>query len=133
MPADPTEPAFVWDESQDDSLVLGEPDTKEVTPRPKKDRRRNPVALSVFGGLYAVWALAWVLGVVAAPSQRASSLLDAVMYQFGEFLAIIATPLVFGVVWWLTRQSPRATRVSLLVTGLVVLLPLPLILPVVAG
>ncbi len=132
MPADPKEPAFVWDESQDESLVLGVPEAVTVSPKPKKDRRRNPVALSVFGGLYAVWALAWVLGVVAAPPQPASSLLDAVMYQFGEFLAIIATPLVFGVVWWLTRDSRGVTRVSVLVTGLIVLLPLPLILPVVA-
>jgi len=133
MPADPHEPAFVWDDSQDDSLVSGDADQEsEASPgRDQKEPRKNPLTLAVFGGLYAVWSLAWVLGVVAAPSQPASSLLDAIMYQFGEFLAIVATPVTFGVLWWLTRSSRAAVRVGLLSAGLIVLVPLPLILPVV--
>jgi len=131
MPTDSTEQAFVWDESEDDSLVVAEPE--ETKPRQKKQRkpRQNPVLLAVFGGLYAVWSLAWVLGVAAAPTQPASSLLDAVMYQFGEFLAVIATPLWFGAVWWLSDGSSRRARVAWLCAGLVLLVPLPLILPVV--
>jgi hypothetical protein len=72
-----------------------------------------------------------VLAIVAAPTQQASSLLDAIMYQFGEFLAIVASPLWFGVVWWLTAGV--RTRVVLLVVGLVALVPLPLVLPVLAS
>jgi len=134
MPADPHEPAFVWDDSQDDTLVSGDSETdSKKQPAPRKEARKNPVALAVFGGLYAVWSVAWVLGVVATPAQMASSVLDAVMYQFGEFLAIIATPLTFGVLWWLTRSSGAGVRVALLSAGLVLLVPLPLILPVVLG
>jgi hypothetical protein len=95
-----------------------------VAPRPKTE---NPVLLAVFGGLYAVWTIAWVLAIVAAPTQQASSLLDAIMYQFGEFLGIVAAPLWFGVVWWLTTAV--RTRVILLAAGLVALVPLPLVLP----
>ena len=131
MPTDPTEQAFVWDESDDDSLVLADQDESEVSEKKQRKPRQNPVVLAVFGGLYAVWSVAWVLGVAAAPTQPASSLLDAVMYQFGEFLAIIATPLWFGAVWWLTDGSGRKARVLGLVAGLVLLVPLPLILPVV--
>jgi hypothetical protein len=89
------------------------------------------VLLSVFGGLYAVWTIAWVLAIVAAPTQQASSLLDAIMYQFGEFLAIVASPLWFGVVWWLSGSAGVRPRLSWLVAGLVVVFPLPLVLPVV--
>ena len=130
MTTDSREAAFDWGES-DDGLVLG----NEQEERSKRERTRsqNPAMLAVFGGLYAVWSVAWVLGVVAAPTQQASSVLDAVMFQFGEFLGMVATPLWFAVVWWLTSESPRATRLALLVTGLVVLLPLPLILPVVSS
>jgi hypothetical protein len=133
MAADPHEPAFAWDDSQDDSLVSGNLDQgSEAHPgNDPKEPRKNPLTLAVFGGLYAVWSLAWVLGVVAAPTQPASSLLDAIMYQFGEFLAIIATPLTFGVLWWLTRSSSPTVRAVALGAGLLVLVPLPLILPVV--
>jgi hypothetical protein len=123
MTSDSREPAFDWGES-DEGLVLEGRDVTPATPRPKTE---NPVLLAVFGGLYAVWTIAWVLAIVAAPTQQASSLLDAIMYQFGEFLGIVAAPLWFGVVWWLTTAV--RTRVILLAAGLVALVPLPLVLP----
>jgi hypothetical protein len=123
MSSDSREPAFDWGES-DEGLVLEGRDVTPATPRPKTE---NPVLLAVFGGLYAVWTIAWVLAIVAAPTQQASSLLDAIMYQFGEFLGIVAAPLWFGVVWWLTTAV--RTRVIFLVAGLVALVPLPLFLP----
>jgi hypothetical protein len=130
MTTDSTEAAFDWGES-DDALVLG--DEREARSGERRAKTQNPVMLAVFGGLYAVWSVAWVLGVVAAPTQQASSVLDAVMFQFGEFLGMVAAPMWFGVVWWLTSASSAATRLILLVTGLIVLLPLSLILPVVAS
>jgi len=123
MSSDSREPAFDWGES-DEGLVVEGRDVTPVTPRPKTE---NPVLLAVFGGLYAVWTIAWVLAIVAAPTQQASSLLDAIMYQFGEFLGIVAAPLWFGVVWWLTTAV--RTRAIFLVAGLVALVPLPLFLP----
>jgi hypothetical protein len=127
MVSDSREPAFDWGES-DEGLVVEGREVAPATPRPKTE---NPVLLSVFGGLYAVWTIAWVLAIVAAPTQQASSLLDAIMYQFGEFLAIVAAPLWFGVVWWLRAGAGTKPRLAWLVAGLVVLLPLPLVLPVV--
>jgi hypothetical protein len=123
MTSDSREPAFDWGES-DQGLAVEARDVTPVTARPKTE---NPVLLAVFGGLYAVWTIAWVLAIVAAPTQQASSLLDAIMYQFGEFLGIVAAPLWFGVVWWLTTAV--RTRVILLAAGLVALVPLPLVLP----
>jgi hypothetical protein len=127
MTSDSREPAFDWGES-DEGLVVESRDVAPVAPRPKTE---NPVLLAVFGGLCAVWTIAWVLAIVAAPTQQASSLLDAIMYQFGEFLAIVAAPLWFGIVWWLSAGAGTRPRLAWLVAGLVVLFPLPLVLPVV--
>ena len=129
MTSDSREPAFDWGES-DEGLVVEGSDVAPATPRPKTD---NPVLLAVFGGLYAVWTIAWVLAIVAAPTQQASSLLDAIMYQFGEFLAIVAAPLWFGIVWWLSAGAGAKRRFAWLLAGLIVLVPLPLVLPVVAS
>jgi hypothetical protein len=127
MSSDSREPAFDWGES-DEGLVVESREVAPATPRPKTE---NPVLLSVFGGLYAVWTIAWVLAIVAAPTQQASSLLDAIMYQFGEFLAIVASPMWFGVVWWLSGSAGFRPRLAWLVAGLVVVFPLPLVLPAV--
>jgi hypothetical protein len=126
MTSDSREPAFDWGES-DEGLVVEGRGVAPVAPRPKTE---NPVLLAVFGGLYAVWTIAWVLAIVAAPTQQASSLLDAIMYQFGEFLAIVAAPLWFGIVWWLSAGAGTKPRLAWLVAGLVVVFPLPLVLPV---
>jgi hypothetical protein len=127
MTSDSREPGFDWGES-DEGLVVEGRDVAPVAPRPKTE---NPVLLAVLGGLYAVWTISWVLAIVAAPTQQASSLLDAIMYQFGEFLAIVAAPLWFGIVWWLSAGVGTKPRLAWLVAGLVVLFPLPLVLPVV--
>ena len=129
MTSDSREPAFDWGES-DEGLVVEAQDVTPVTPRPKTE---NPLLLAVFGGLYAVWTVAWVLAIVAAPTQQASSLLDAIMYQFGEFLGIVAAPLWFGVVRWLGAGASRTVRLFWLVAGVVILFPLPLVLPVVSS
>jgi hypothetical protein len=126
MTSDSREPAFDWGESDEGLVVEG----RDVAPAAPRTKTENPVLLAVFGGLYAVWTIAWVLAVVAAPTQQASSLLDAIMYQFGEFLAIVAAPLWFGVVWWLSAGAGTRPRLAWLVAGLVVLFPLPLVLPV---
>lgn len=131
MTSDSREPAFDWGES-DDALVLDD-SSSGTKDKPPRQKTHNPIMLSMFGGLYAVWSIAWVLGAAASPSQQASSVLDAVMFQFGEFLAMVATPLWFGVVWWLTSGSSRALRLWLLIAGLVLLVPLALIVPVVAA
>lgn len=121
------DPAFDWGDS------VEPPDSLEPSSGFSARKVANPGLLAVFGGLYVVWSVAWVLGIAAAPTQPASSLLDAIMFQFGAFLAMVASPIWLGVVWWLTNESRCVVRVAWLVGGLVLLVPLPLILPVVFG
>ena len=123
------EPAFDWGDSGEPDH--GDPQDTRDSVEHRGRKVDDPGLLAIFGGLYAAWSIAWVLGIAASPTQPAGSLLDAVMYQFGEFLGMIATPLWFGVVWWLTSGRQKTTRVVWLVVGLVALVPLPLILPVV--
>jgi hypothetical protein len=119
------DPAFDWGDSTEPSGSVES--SSEVSAK----KVANPGLLAIFGGLYAVWSLAWVLGIAQTPTQPASSLLDAIMFEFGEFLAMVASPIWFGVVWWLTTESRVVVRVVWLVLGLVLLVPLSLILPVV--
>ena len=119
------DPAFDWGDSTEPSGSVES--SSEVSVK----KVANPGLLAIFGGLYAVWSLAWVLGIAQTPTQPASSLLDAIMFQFGEFLSMVASPIWFGVVWWLTTESRIVVRVVWLVVGLVLLVPLSLILPVV--
>jgi hypothetical protein len=60
MTSDSREPAFDWGES-DEGLVVEGRDVALAAPRPKTE---NPVLLAVFGGLYAVWTVAWVLAIL---------------------------------------------------------------------
>ena len=128
MASDSTEPAFDWGDRDDEDKLAPSRRVPAVS-----EGRRSLAALALFGGLYAVWSIAWVIAIASAPPQPASSVLDAVMYQFGEFLGLVATPLWLGGVWFVTTESTRLTRSLWLTLGLVLLFPLPLVLPVVMG
>ena len=130
MAADSTEPAFEWGDARDEELKPREARTGHPGAMPKS---RGGVSLALFAGLYAVWSIAWVIGIAALPDQPASSVLDAVMYQFGEFLALIATPLWLGATWYVTQEESGRGRVLFLILGLLVLFPFPLVLPAVMG
>ena len=125
MAHDSTEAAFDWGDQDDEQNQAPERPTHTDT-----GGTGGRGALAIFGGLYAVWSIAWVIGIASAPAQTASSLLDAVMYQFGEFLGLIATPLWLGSVWFLTSESARRARTSWLILGLLLLFPVPFVLPI---
>jgi hypothetical protein len=116
----------------DDALRWG-PDDDDIPVAPSAPSEREPgfVLTAIFGGLYVIWALAWVIGLSNQTIQPMLGVLDQVMVRVGDFLAYIATPLWFVAIIWLgTSWSVRA-RATALAAGLVILLPWPLILPVV--
>ena len=130
MAADSTEPAFDWGDAPEEE---SRPREGQSVPKSSPPISRGGATLALFAGLYAVWSIAWVIAIAALPDQPASSVLDAVMYQFGEFLALIATPLWLGATWILTQTGSGRGRVLVLVLGLIVLFPFPLVLPAVIG
>ena len=125
--------------SDDDALTWG-PESDDWSPGradPSSADESSPEAsgltapIAVLGVVYVVWALAWVIGLAQTPPLSAATPLDAVMYRVGEFLATIASPLWFVGVVWLGGNLSQKARTGVLLLGLVVLLPWPLLLPTV--
>lgn len=158
MPADPREDALDWGDPDDPSWVDpgrdDAPADDEVAPGdegadarvatgapvataasaagdPAADRRRTAVtaATGLLAGVYLAYSVGWILSVGTLPLVGATLLIE-VMYQFGEFLAIIASALWFGAVMALTRGGRPAVRLGWLALGTLVLVPWPLIIGV---
>ena len=127
---DALEEALDWGPRRDDSEYRPEPaqSATRVEPTP---REPGVWLTALLGGIYVMWALAWVIGLAQQPTPQLSSGLEVALYGVGEFLAYIATPLWFAVALWIgTNWTPRF-RGGFLLAGLVVLLPWPFLLPVV--
>jgi hypothetical protein len=80
------------------------------------------VLLGVFGGVYLLYTLGWILSVVRVQNP-AEDPVGAFMFSLGLWLAVLAPALWFGVAFALTRARPRARLVWLL-AGAIVLLPI---------
>ena len=93
----------------------------------KPTGRARLLGTGVFGGVFLVFTVGWILSVQAIPN-GASDLFGEVMWQFGEFLAIISAALWFSATTYLTRETRTAVRFGWLVLGVVLLVPWPIIL-----
>ncbi len=88
------------------------------------------VAVTALGALvFAAYSVAWVIGVGSLPLSGPTLLIE-VLYQFAEFLAIIASALWFGSTVALTRGRP-GVRAGWLALGALVLLPWPFVFGVI--
>ena len=85
----------------------------------------------LFGLLYLALTVGWILGT-GYTSAGTTQLLPQLLWQFGEFTAIIAAPMWFGTTVLLTpwRLGVRAGALAL---GLGVLLPWPVLPLLVVG
>ncbi len=140
MARDPDEDALSWAGDAD------RPGGTAESPAPRQEPERAPdsvavaragqvegrrlaltATLGVIAGIYLVFTVFWIIGVqLTGGSPR--FLLGAIMFQFGEFLAIVCCALWFGVTIVLTRGSSFAVRILWLLAGLVVLIPWPFFL-----
>jgi hypothetical protein len=80
----------------------------------------------LFGLVYLAVTIGWILGTQYTTAGSAQ-LLPQVLWQFGEFTAIIAAPLWFGTTLLLTRDGRLPVRVGWLALGLGLLLPWPVL------
>lgn len=81
--------------------------------------------------VYLAYTVGWIIGIGLVPLSGPTVVIE-IMYQFSEFLAIIAAPLWFAAVVSLTRDGRAAHRFSWLALGTFVLLPWPIVLGVLA-
>jgi hypothetical protein len=82
------------------------------------------IGYGVFAGLYLLYTIGWFVAVLRNTFTLAG-LVPEIMYQLGEFLAIVAPGVWFGAVVVLTRG--RRARVLGLALGVVVLIPWPVL------
>jgi hypothetical protein len=85
------------------------------------------VALGVLGGVYALYAIGWIVG--AQRQQGWRPILDTdLRYQGSLWLAVLAPVLWFATVFLLTRTARTWVRFAWLGAGAVLLVPWPFVL-----
>ena len=83
------------------------------------------VSLGIFGGIYLLYTIGWVIGVARIQNPQAD-VVSEFMFSLGLWLAVAAPAVWFAVTFALTRTHPRA-RIGWLLLGVVLLAPLPFI------
>lgn len=86
----------------------------------------TPLTL-VFAVVYLSYTVGWIIGIGLVPLSGPTLVIE-ILYQFSEFLAIIASALWFAAVVALTRDGRAAHRFGWLALGTLVLLPWPFVL-----
>ena len=123
--------ALTWGGDRDPTHVEGQPASPvEPDGTPLTTSATSSVLLvayGVFGGVYLLYIVGWVIGV-QRDTFTSGNLFFEIMYQFGEFLAICSPVLWFGLVLILTRGRRAVIRVLWLVVGILLLAPWPFIL-----
>ncbi|GAB3138210.1 hypothetical protein [Marisediminicola antarctica] len=135
MASDRDDDALTWGGESDDPSYLdgagstAPADVAESEPSAPASATASAllVAYGIFGGVYLLYLIGWVISV-QRDTFTASGLFFEIMYQLGEFLAIVSPAIWFGLVLLLTRGGRPALRVAWLVAGIVLLAPWPFIL-----
>ena len=145
----PEDDALRWGDVDDPTYTEGrEPDAAAVSGgvgdadggHPQPGIRNDPassdppvlggVLLVVYGflaGLYVLSVVGWVAGL-PLDSYSSPVLAFEILYQFGQFLAIVSPVLWFITVFLLTRGRRAVDRVAALAVGILIVAPWPLIL-----
>ena len=104
--------ALSWD--GDDDVVRGDEPEGEVDQQPKRgifdSVKEMTGAERIVAGLFALVSIAWAAGwgvIVAQNPVVLPNVLMTVMYEFGEFLAIVAAPLAMFTVMQLADRRAR--------------------------
>lgn len=85
------------------------------------------IGVGVLGGVYALFAIGWIIGGLRLQDWRPFLVSDA-MYQGSLWLAVLAPVLWFATVFLLTRASRAWVRFAWLAAGVVLLVPWPFVL-----
>ncbi len=104
----------------------------EPAPSEPPGSRRRSVVTGAFVVPYLAITVGWILAVQQL-SSGSVSIFTEVLWQFGEFLAMLAAPAWFAATLSLTRDSRPLVRLGWLALGLAVLVPWPVILRLLAA
>ncbi|MFN4002996.1 hypothetical protein [Microcella sp.] len=126
-------PAVAGDDAEAGAASLTDeaPDAGTEPPAPGGPALGLRLLTGLFALVYLAWSVGWIIGIGLVPLSGPTVLLE-VLYQFSEFLAIIASALWFAAVVALTRDGRAAHRIGWLALGTLVLVPWPVVLGVLA-
>jgi hypothetical protein len=119
------------DEAGTASATDGAPDAATEPAAPQNSTAGLRLLTALFAVVYLAWSVGWIIGIGLVPLSGPTVLLE-VLYQFSEFLAIIASALWFAAVVALTRDGRAVHRIGWLALGTLVLVPWPVVLGVLA-
>lgn len=130
MAIDPDEAALSWGTERDATHIEAPEAPAPVVETGEEIIQTSSALLITYGvfvGAYVLFVVGWIVAVgnIAIP---VIDVLPTIMYRLGEFLAVVAPALWFGVVFLLTRGGNTRRRVLLLLLGLVLVAPWPFIL-----
>jgi hypothetical protein len=126
-PARPAKPARASAEASAEADAGAGAGADTVTDEPQPTSSALLVTYGIVAGVYALYTVGWITTILRGSGTMAS-LLGEVMFQFGEFLAIAASPLWFAAVFFLTRGRKPIVRLGWLIVGLVLLVPIPFVM-----
>ncbi|MEN9619972.1 MAG: hypothetical protein RL499_165 [Actinomycetota bacterium] len=106
-------------------------DAQDAPATPEQPAPGLRLLTAAFAVVFVLWSVGWIISVGLVPISGPTLLIE-VLYQFSEFLAIVASALWFAAVVALTPQHRLAPRLGWLTLGTLVLLPWPLVLGVAA-
>ncbi|HEV7741618.1 MAG TPA: hypothetical protein VGO65_04305 [Pseudolysinimonas sp.] len=109
---------------QDDGAGPGE-DVASPVPI-ARSHPATTIVTALFAVLYLAITVGWILGT-GYTTAGSVQLLPQLLWQFGEFTAIVAGPLWFAGTVLMTRGGRLLTRAGWLALGLGVLLPWPVL------
>jgi drug/metabolite transporter superfamily protein YnfA len=82
------------------------------------------IGFGIFGGIYLLFSVAWLITALRNPTEIADILGNA-MFQFGLWLAVATPAIWFGAVLYLGKDKKVATRLLFLLVGVAILIPWP--------
>ena len=129
MDTDPDADPLSWSGDSDPTHVEAPEPQPAGAPRPRPAPGTGSLLLigyGVFAGVYLLYTIGWFAAVLRN-TLTLSGLIPEIMYQFGEFLAIVSPVLWLGTALLLTRGRRPLVRVLWLLVGMVVLVPWPIL------
>lgn len=128
--ADPVAPTAAPESGSDTGAASS--DTADTAADARAARRRSVATAitGVYAGIYLMYTVGWVIGVAQLPLSG-PTLLTEILYQFAEFLAIIAPAAWLTAVLVLSRLRSAVHRIGWLALGTLVLVPWPFLLGVI--
>ena len=82
------------------------------------------IGFGIFGGIYLLYSVAWLITALRNPTQIADALGNA-MFQFGLWLSVASPAIWFGAVLYLGKEKKVSARMLFLLVGALVLIPWP--------